>query len=403
MKTHALLGLICLSLLTPSLFGQTNTAADTNSVAASPVPVSQASDDVVKKLSNLVHDGKYAEAQQLASGLLLAYPGDQRLLKAKTLLDKLIAASNSSQPTNSVDQHAASGTSKQLAGMDKVDYNALIQRAREAQQTTDLDQQKILLKQFMDDSSQFLQKHPDQMLLWQFRAVSAIILDNMTDGYDAGQKLLAGGAVDSNDPNLQQLLAQLKNKGWLDKEKMVKHELFEDKQKKLGWLLGTWNVTWTWKVPDLTLLSCNRGSEEFSLSDSNIEGNEITSAGRKNPEPDLRGTILQSEEINWECYLPPSDQREFFIFRNWTTMSHYGIEAHWRSESGCYDDRGNIPNPPQGPFYPSGWQPVISCAIDKDHGIITIVMPSQWLDTKSKKPLKYPVTLTFTKIGDSHN
>src|SRR6267378_27949 len=111
--------------------------ADTNSVAASPSPTNQAPDDVAKKLSGLVHDGKYAEAQQLAAGLLLAYSDDQRLIKGKALLDKLLATSNSSQPTNIVTHPAASGTSEQLTGMDKVDYNALLQRARDAQQTTD--------------------------------------------------------------------------------------------------------------------------------------------------------------------------------------------------------------------------------------------------------------------------
>jgi len=30
-----------------------------------------------------------------------------------------------------------------------------------------------------------------------------------------------------------------------------------------------------------------------------------------------------------------------------------------------------------------------------------IVMPSQWLDAKSKKPLQYPVILVFEKISDS--
>jgi len=35
--------------------------------------------------------------------------------------------------------------------------------------------------------------------------------------YEAGQKLIATGAADSNDPNMQRLLAQLNSKGWLDK------------------------------------------------------------------------------------------------------------------------------------------------------------------------------------------
>jgi hypothetical protein len=102
--------------------------------------------------------------------------------------------------------------------MDKVDYNALIELARQAQASTDLDQQNALLRQFMDQSKVFLQQHPDQMLLWQLRAASAISLQEPMDGYEAGRKLIAAGGTDSNDASLQQLLAKLKLLGWLDKQ-----------------------------------------------------------------------------------------------------------------------------------------------------------------------------------------
>jgi predicted Zn-dependent protease len=71
----------------------------------------------------------------------------------------------------------------------------------------------------MDQSSTFLEKRPAPTLLWQLRAVSAISLNSPTAGYEAGQQLLAMGAADSNDSNMQRLLAQLKNKGWLEKLK----------------------------------------------------------------------------------------------------------------------------------------------------------------------------------------
>jgi hypothetical protein len=100
--------------------------------------------------------------------------------------------------------------------MERVDYDALIELGRQAQQNTDLEQQKALLKKFMDESKPFLQKHPDEMLVWQLRAASAISLNDPLAGYEAGQRLLA---ADSNDPNLRRLLAQLKNKDWLDKQR----------------------------------------------------------------------------------------------------------------------------------------------------------------------------------------
>jgi len=217
--------------------------ADANPTGANPAPAGQAPDEVMKKLTELVHTGKYAEAQQLTGGLLLAYPDDQRLIKAKTLLDKAFASSKPADPAASSNLPAnnvasvlptASVNSEQLTGMDKVDYNALVELARQAQQTADLPQQSKLLRQFMDQSSPFLQKHPMQTLVWQLRAASAISLNDPMAGYEAGQKLLATGAADSNDPNLQRLLAQLKNQGWLDKQEAEKAA----KQAQYDWILG---------------------------------------------------------------------------------------------------------------------------------------------------------------------
>lgn len=66
-----------------------------NATASAPSMPSgkQASDDMTKKITELVHAGKYAEAQQLTTGLRVAYPDDQRLIKAKGLIEKLLAAS----------------------------------------------------------------------------------------------------------------------------------------------------------------------------------------------------------------------------------------------------------------------------------------------------------------------
>ena len=199
---------------------QTATAAPpATNAATSTAPSGQAPDDATKKITELVHTGSYAEAQKLTTGLLVAYPDDQRLIKAKALIEKLLApgGSTSSAPTNNPPAQPAANTNpEQLTGMDKVDYSALLVLARQAQQTIDLAEQTKLLKQFMEQSDVFLQKHPDQMLLWQFRAQLAISLNEPMEGYKAGQKLLAAGAADSTDPNLQQLLGELKNKGWLD-------------------------------------------------------------------------------------------------------------------------------------------------------------------------------------------
>jgi len=201
------------------LFAQTGGAPqlDTNTKVVQPVVSNQAPDDLLKKLSGLIHAGKYEGAQQLATGLLVAYPNDQRLIQAKALLDKLPASAGSAN------KPADDANASQLKGIERVDYNALIELAREAQQKIDLQEQKTLLQQFMEQSSAFLQKHPSEILLWQLRAASAISLGDQMEGFEAGSKLLAMGAGDSNDLNMQQLLVKLKNNGWTDNANPYNH------------------------------------------------------------------------------------------------------------------------------------------------------------------------------------
>jgi hypothetical protein len=191
----------------------------TDSNAAPSTPAVQAPDDMTKKITDLVNAGKYEEAQQLTTGLLVAYPDDQRLIKAKALIERLLVPGSSANavPEDSQRTQSVAKNGEELTGMDKVDYNALIELAREAQQTPDLTEQTNLLNQFMDQSNSFLQKHPDQILLWQLRAASAISLNEPVAGYEAGEKLIGAGAANSNDANLQRLLGQLRNKGWLDR------------------------------------------------------------------------------------------------------------------------------------------------------------------------------------------
>jgi len=219
--------LLCLA----PIYAQTvdNAPASNNASAA------QAPDEMTAKITTLVNAGKYAEAQQLTTGLLVAYPDDQRLIKTKALLEKMLAApaapsaASSATPDN---QQWAASASPALTGEDKLDYSALIELARQSQQTTDPDDQPRLLKQFMEQSAEFLKRHPEQMLLWQLRAAAAIGMSQPMDGFEAGQKLLAAGAMDSNDSGLQQLLAKLKLMGWMDKQKIEGLQLQADEARR---------------------------------------------------------------------------------------------------------------------------------------------------------------------------
>lgn len=114
-----LAALIFFFAVAPAGWGQTNApAAEANSAVARPAPAVQAPDDVMQNLSSLVRAERYQEAQQLTEGLLLAYPTDQRLIKAKAFLDKAVASAKPAevaQPAE-VDQPTASTAFSYAAG-----------------------------------------------------------------------------------------------------------------------------------------------------------------------------------------------------------------------------------------------------------------------------------------------
>src|ERR1700688_4493869 len=126
LKSYVLGWLVAMIFLAP-LHAQT-VASESSAAPASPTSASQAPDEVMKKLSDLVHAGKYAEAQQTVAALLILYPDDQRLVKAKVLLGRASVtagapsvAPSANPPTSKV---ASFQPASNLAGMDKVDYTA---------------------------------------------------------------------------------------------------------------------------------------------------------------------------------------------------------------------------------------------------------------------------------------
>lgn len=364
----------------------------------------------MKKLSDLVHAGKYAEARQSVTALMILYPEDQRLAKAKAVLDKSPAAgdaanaapnSNPSPTTSSTNTSASAPTQpsintngEQLTGMDKVDYSALIELARQAQQTTDLAEQKSLLKRFMAQSDVFLQKHPTEMLLWQLRATSAMSLNSPLAGYEAGMKLVSMGAADSNDPNLQALLGALKNRGWLDQQSMQAQQHEQDVLAKFSWLAGTWKVSWSWDIKRTFEGVHDRGTEVFVVSGSSIEGYEITSSGARGASPDFR-VQLSDQQLNWECFIPPSDPGDIFVYRSHFPLGSSSFYTIGRRVDGEWEKKRT--------FYPNGWQPVVSSQVVGGKRTMTITIPSQSLNSNPDKHAKNPVVLTFTKISDAQD
>jgi hypothetical protein len=111
-----ILGLFLSLIFLPPLHAQAAASprADTNPTTANAVPTGQAPDEVMKKLSDMVHARRYADAQHLITGLLVVYPDDQRLIKAKALLDKSLGSPTAADPAASSNSPASNVPSFQL-------------------------------------------------------------------------------------------------------------------------------------------------------------------------------------------------------------------------------------------------------------------------------------------------
>ncbi len=268
----------------------------------------QAPDAATAKISELVHAGRYAEAQQLTGGLLIAYPNDQRLIKAKALIEQLISQPAPAQPAPQTSSAPQAG--EQLTGMDKVDYNALIDLARQAQQSTDLAEQTTLLTQFMQQSDGFVQRHPDQMLLWQLRAASAITLNEPMMGCEAGHKLLALGAADSNDPAMQSLLGKLKNMGWLDRQQAETLQASADAAREAEQKSAA-SVKYTFPVMHQRGMGYGYGHLTINENEAIYTGSEETDHVARKDVREL--SIACSAEACAFSVIPKSGRRYYFL------------------------------------------------------------------------------------------
>jgi hypothetical protein len=113
------------------------------------------------------------------------------------------------------------------------------------------------------------------------------------------------GAADSNDPALQELLAQLKNKGWLDKQSAERSTKLApipqaDRDScplKMGhdWLLGNWTARYS-AVDQFGggVISLN-GRMVFVQNGNLIEGYFPSKDIRKDGDPSLTFVIVDSD------------------------------------------------------------------------------------------------------------
>lgn len=92
---HTILSFLALLIVLSSHAQTTEPPGSATTAAFSTPAAAQAPDDVTRRITDLVNAEKYAEAQRLTTGLLVAYPDDQRLIKTKSLLDKLLSPASS--------------------------------------------------------------------------------------------------------------------------------------------------------------------------------------------------------------------------------------------------------------------------------------------------------------------
>src|ERR1051326_1253112 len=125
-----LLGFVIALIFLLPLHAQTATKdlgnANTAAAAPSTPAATQAPEEMTRKIADLVNAGKYAEAQQLTTGLLVVYPDDQRLIKAKTLIENLLEPGvppNAPQKTPHP-AHPAANNGEEFTGMEKMESPA---------------------------------------------------------------------------------------------------------------------------------------------------------------------------------------------------------------------------------------------------------------------------------------
>ena len=184
-------------------------------------------------------------------------------------------------------------------------------------------------------------------------------------------------------------------------------EKYEVSERHACRLLGQWRRTQRYAAIQRIDEDELTGTIIALTSEYGRYGYLIGGDGVKNAEPDFRGTILDSGEIKWEYYLPPTNSGGLFVFRHVrgksSAFSVPILTIGRRSDPHGYfgvntwpKDTGNQQ------FYPSGWQPVISYKFDKDKRTMTIIVPPQEADPQSISKSE-PVTLTFKKASRAEN
>ncbi len=236
-----------------------------------------------QEIDHLVQQDKFAEALAKVDGLLKDNPTDKDLLDLKAQLEK-------SRPSSS-----PAAAAPKLKGEDRLlldTLNAIIDDIKAASEDAN---RRRLMEEFLAKSKPFVAKFPDQTNIWLMRAAAAMELNDVDSGWQAGQKLKAMGALDSDDAQTRKIMMSLNRKEWLgdnfEKAKSANREaklavslsnLPVERQKLIGtWVLASAHYS---SIPS----SKRNGTIRIFLSDEgslHISGKASTSGVVNDPDP----------------------------------------------------------------------------------------------------------------------
>ena len=138
------------------------------------------------------------------------------------LADARKLASSDSQPKldvigRAIDEAAPAKQSTEVPSDDPVKfrkYNILMAIADDADRAALGSPRESLLEEFIQRSAEYLQAYPDDQRVWILRALTAVELDQVEAGYEAAHAIEKFGLVNSQDPKIARLVANLDRKGW---------------------------------------------------------------------------------------------------------------------------------------------------------------------------------------------
>ncbi len=158
-------------------------------------------EEQLKKLEGLIRDDKIDEAISRLDDLIKLNPEDPKL---REMRDNLVES-----------RKITSNLSKAMPPAARLDLEALLLLAQNADSAPDQKERKKLMLQFLGKSAAFANEYPDQKL-WLLRAAAALELGRSKVAWEAGQRMIGLRAMESEDPKVREVMAALRLKGWLN-------------------------------------------------------------------------------------------------------------------------------------------------------------------------------------------